>query len=134
MATKNAMVGTVIMTPAAMIMPQSTMVALKRSLTPTGSVFSSSEVISTSAKRKSFHARMKVKMAAAMRPGSASGNTTYQPPCRGSPVDERCLLELERNALEEGAQSQRQKGRQNVVYDEDERQPRVHEPSCFTRM
>ena len=31
--------GTVITTPAAMIMPQSTIVALKRSLTPTGSVF-----------------------------------------------------------------------------------------------
>ena len=40
--------------PAAMIMPQSTMVALKRSLTPTGSVLSSSDVMSTIEKRKSL--------------------------------------------------------------------------------
>src|SRR5438094_2161852 len=65
-------------TPAAMIMPQSTIVALKRSLTPTGSVFSSSDVMRTSAKRKSFQARMNVKMPAAMSPGNASGNVTYQ--------------------------------------------------------
>src|SRR5262244_748458 len=118
MATKKATVGTVIMTPAAMIMPQSTMVALKRSLTPTGSVFSSSEVMSTSANRKSFQARMNVKMPAAMSPGSASGSVTYHAARgRSAPSTMAASSSSSGTPAKKARSNHRQNGKQNVVYD-----------------
>jgi len=75
-ATLPAIPGAVIITPAAMIIPQSTMVALKRSLTPTGSVLISSEVVSTSANRNSSHESKKHRMAVAANPGNDTGRTT----------------------------------------------------------
>src|SRR5262249_41597882 len=115
-ATKKAIVGTVMTTPAAMIIPQSTMVALKRSLTPTGSVFSSSEVMRTRAKRKSFQARMKVKMPAAMMPGRARGRTTYHTARPRPAPSTRAAASSSRGMLwKNERRSQRQKGRQKVV-------------------
>jgi hypothetical protein len=109
-------VGTVIITPAAMIMPQSTIVALKRSLTPTGSVFSSSDVISTSAKRKSFQARMNVKIAAAISPGRASGSTTYHT-VRPLPAPSTRAASSSSSGIDwkNARSTHRQNGRQNVV-------------------
>ena len=103
-------------TPAAMIMPQSTIVALKRSLTPTGSVFSSSDVMRTSAKRKSFQARMNVKMPAAMSPGNASGNVTYQAArARLAPSTMAASSSSSGTPAKNARSSHRQKGKQNVV-------------------
>ena len=46
-------------------------------------------------------------------------------------VDERCLLQLERNALEEGAQEPEAEGQTERRVREHERQPRVRDPELL---
>ena len=60
--------------------------------------------VSTSAKRNSFQAKTKVKTAVAKRPVRAIGQTTFQNtlPARAA-VDQRALLELERDVLDVAA-------------------------------
>ena len=78
---------------------------------------------------------MKVKMPAAMRPGRASGRTTCHTARRSVAPSTRAASSSSSGIdWKNERRSQRQNGRQKVVYDSTRASRVFTMPSCFTRM
>jgi hypothetical protein len=102
---------------------------------PTAKVFWSSLLISISAKSSSLQAAVKTKPSVAPSPGSVSGRITRaSAPQRAAAVDHRRILQLGRDAVEEGLHQEAGEGHVEGGVDDDQPEQvvgqaeRRHEP------